>query len=656
MKLTRRTNTIILWLISLGLVLGMIITFTPTMGGFGRGATADGSPPALTVNGATVSELQVARLRSNQLFNLVSEGEVGRDLQHLLVDEVVRQELVRQEAARQRVTDAEVRTAVDEFRRARGVAGSRNDSQYVQILANAGFTDESFRAYLREQLRQEKWETALLAGVSVSDEEVRAFYDANRSLYASEERIVARDIVLATREEAEAARLELVAGADPAAVASERSIERADRAGALGAPAGQTTPRPVGRPALPTAVANAAFALTAGGITEVVEASGAFHVVVVEEYLAPAPRPFEDVADQVRTDTLTAKQAAAIDDELARLRAAATVTIAPTSALEYDNVVMASVGEAAITRSDLVRATYTNPQIQQALSPDTAFIISAFFKPAILDQLIDQELAYQGARDLGMPFVGPRRFVAQTALNYVARDVAVSDADIARYYDENPSQFVVPASADVVQVTFDDTAAALAFRRAVLGGADPVTAASEGGGDYASLGRVTRGRLDPQLDAALFETNAFEPLGSGGLEISDVLVLSEDAVELPESLQDAGDEAADAAADAAAEAEEAAGEGAETVVVLIAERSSERRRPLEDVRAQIETTVLAEARAAARESWLADLRGRIDVVDFTSAASPTTSAPFVVPPLEEPAPAGDAPGEAPADPPAAPSN
>jgi parvulin-like peptidyl-prolyl isomerase len=644
MKLSRRTNTIILWLVSIGLVLGMIITFTPTMGGFGR--SADASAPALRVNGSPISELAVARARSNPLFNLVTEGEVGRDLEHLLVDELLRQELVRQEASRQRVTDAEVRRAVEEFRQARGVAGRRNDSQYLQILASAGFTDETFRTYLRGQLRQEKWEASLLDGVEVSEEEVRAFYEANRDLYATEERLLARHLVFATREEAEAARLELVGGADPVAVA-QRSLERADRGGALGAAAGETSPRPVGRPALPTAVANVAFALRDGGITEVVEAAAAYHVVIVESYLAPAPRPFDEVAERVREEALSVKRSGIVDEEIARLKRQASVEILPTSPLRYDNVAVAQVGDAVITRSDLVRATYTNPQIQQALSPDMAFIITAFFKPAILDQLIDQELAYQGAADLGVPFVGPRRFVAQTVLNYVARDVEVSEEAISSYYETNTGLFTIAPSADVVQVTFAGIDEARVFRSDVLAGEDPVAAAERHEGSYLSFGRVGRGQLEAQLDTVVFETDGFEPLPAGSLEVSDVLVLFVQPETLPQELDSTAEETA-------VDEEEAE----QVVAVLIVERTPERVRPLSEVRSQIETTLLAQERADRRAAFLAEVRERVEVVDFAATPSPMLTAPFVAPPAEDApdgadeAPEGDAPEEAPADAPA----
>ena len=604
MKLNRRTNLIILWILAGALVLGMVITFTPTMGlgGGGQGATA----AAIIVNGEPISELAVVRARSNTLFNLVTEGEVGADLELLLIDDLVRQELIRQEASRQRVSTAEVRTAVDEFRVSRGVAGRANDSQYLAILANAGFNDETFRAYLAQQLRQEKWQAEIIGGVEVTDAEVEAYYLANSDMYQTEERVVARQLVLATRDEADAVRAELTAGADAAELARERSLERADRDGALGAGTGETEPRPVGRAALPTPVATAAFAMRGPGVTDVVEVLGQYHVVVVEEFLPAAVRPLEDVVSAVREDALQAKQAQALDEAIRRLQREARVQLAERSTLDlrYDDAVVATVGEVDIKRSELVRATYTNPQIQQALSPDTAFLITAFFKPALLDQLIDQELAYQGADRLGVPFVGPRRFVAQSALEYVTRDVTVGEDEIEAYYQSNLIAYTVAATAAASRVDFGDAASAEAFRAALLDGTAVDEAAAEHGGEIVSLGTVRRGQLAPDLDTALFATEAFDPLPAGG-EVSDVLVLVAQPEALPDALEVAEDEPE-------AEIEE-------QVVVLIADRTPERVRPLSEVRAQVEASLLAERRAEAREAWLAELRDDIAVVNHSVA-------------------------------------
>ena len=645
MKMSKRTRTVVLWLIAIGLLIGMVISFTPSMGLF-QNPTAQLGTVQILVNDQPIRESEVLSARQGTLFNAVTEGPVAEDLERLLVDELVRQKLISQAASSMNVSGAAVRQAVDDFRASRGVDGRANDRAYVQIINAAGFTDETFRDYLRDQLRLSAWEESLVGDVTVTDAEVEAFYQAHTSSYQSEDRIVARQIVVTERETADDLRARVVGGASFAELAAEHSLELADRGGALGAQAGESEPRAVGRAALPTAVANAAFALRGAGVTEVVETPAGFHLVEVEEYQPATTRPFEEVRLTVEADALAAKQAGVVEAEVERLRAAATVTFPATSQLSFEDLAIAKVGDTEITQVELDRATYTNSQIQQALSPQTADLIIGLFKPAVRSQLIDNELAFQGAEQLGVPLVGTRAGIAQAALDFVARDASVSDEEIEEYYRANIAAFTLSAEAVVTQVDFSDLEAAANFRRELIDGVDVASAAEELGGAVTEHGRVLPNTLGTELNTALFSTSAFAELPDGDLEVSDVIVLLTEVeatgtaeVEGDADADPEPDAAGDAAEDAAAESdvdEAAAGTTeVETFVVLVAERTPARERPLEDVRAQISQTVLANNRQALRTEWLAGLREQIEVAEYTIVdLSPDASLPsFEVPDL-----------------------
>ena len=102
----------------------------------------------------------------------------------------------------------------------------------VLVTGSAGFTDQSFRDYLRDQLRLQEWENRLVKDITVSDEEVRAYYESHRASYQSEEKILAREIVVADQALAESLRRQVLAGADFATLARDNSLELADRGGA----------------------------------------------------------------------------------------------------------------------------------------------------------------------------------------------------------------------------------------------------------------------------------------------------------------------------------------------------------------------------------------------------------------------------------------
>lgn len=621
MKLSRRSRTLVLWLIAIGLLVGMVISFTPTMG-LG-GANAAQGTPQLIVNGETVREAAVLSARQNALFSAVSEGEVADDLELILVDELIRDRMLSQAASRMSVSGGEVRQAVEDFRSSRGVSGRGNDQAYLSILRSSGFTDETFRTYLRQQLQINKFYDGIAGSVTVSDEEIEAYYLSHALDYQSEPRILARQIVVADVETARELRERVLDGASFADLAAEHSLELADRRGALGAPTGETEPRPVSRPALPTAVANAAFALAGAGLTDVIEAPGGAYLIQVDSYLPAETQPFDEVRDRVADDALIAKQAGVVEAELERLRAQADVSFPGTSSLSFNDVTLAQVGDVEITRTQLARATYLNPQIQQALSPQTADLIANLFKPAVLQQLIDTEVAYQGAATLGVPLVGTRAGVAQAARDYVARDAGATEAEIQDYYQTNIAAFRISAEAEATLVELPTAAAAQAFRARLIAGEELGTAIAElSGGTVEVLGRVLPGQLDPDLDTALFQTDAFVSLPGGELEVSDVLVIVTEVE--PSGAGEGAEDAADTG-DVEGEEGELLGDGAatesdvetvESYVVLVAKRTPETVRTLEAVRAQITNSVISINRNALQNEWLDEVRSGLDVREF----------------------------------------
>lgn len=695
MKLSKRTNTIILWLISIGLLVSMLIAFTPTINGlFGSGAvTANEGATVLNVNGNPITELELARAQQNVPFYGGLEGEAADDVNLLIADNLIFNEVLAEAADKQQVSNTEVRDAVNEWRAQQGVGGSRNDSAYINLIGRLGYDDSSFRAAFRESLKQTKYRESLTDGVEVSDEEVRAFYDSNTQLYQAEPRIVAREIVVDDAELAADLLARAQDGEDFATLARENSTERADRDGAIGAPEGSTDPQAVGRAALPTAVANAAFGLGGPGLTEVVEAAGKYYIVSVEDLTAAETRPFEEVAEDVRTAALEAKQAGVLEETLENLRSSADITTPDSSILNYSDETVATVGEQAIKNSELVRVVYNDPQISQSITASTAQIITDLFKPTYLERLIESELAYQGAATLDANFVGTRAQVAQQALSYVSKDATATPEEYQTYYDENQARFTVPASALQIRVNFDTQAAASAFRAALLDGTELVEAAETNGGTVVDLGTVSPGDLPAELDTALFATDAFEALPDSENSVSDVLVLTEtvtvepaevidetpspadDSSETPAevtsdetasddtdstdaaSLDTANvDTASDATTDQTSDAEpsetssddtastEAAAddtatqepvtETVETFVVLVGTRTEERVRPFDEVQGQVEAAVLGTKRSELQTAWLDGLRETIPVDNILAAQNEAENAAFETTPLE----------------------
>jgi hypothetical protein len=104
MNLSQRNRNIILWLIAIGLLVSMVISFTPgTLFGGAAQRDAQQGPVVLNVNGQPIRELEVARLEQNPPFNAVQEGPAAEDLELVLLDQLVTQTLLQQAAADQNV-------------------------------------------------------------------------------------------------------------------------------------------------------------------------------------------------------------------------------------------------------------------------------------------------------------------------------------------------------------------------------------------------------------------------------------------------------------------------------------------------------------------------------------------------------------------------
>lgn len=157
---------------------------------------------------------------------------------------------------------------------------------------------------------------------TVTDAAIRRMYDEQVRLVEMGDEVRARHILVATRDEAEAARERVLAGEDFAAVAFEVSLDEATRleGGELGYVTQDTLALPL---------ATAAYATPVGELSEPVESDLGWHIVQVEDRRA-SPRPeFEELRQRiVRFMTFDT-----IQQLLASLRAAAQIdTLTPESA------------------------------------------------------------------------------------------------------------------------------------------------------------------------------------------------------------------------------------------------------------------------------------------------------------------------------------
>jgi peptidyl-prolyl cis-trans isomerase C len=168
------------------------------------------------------------------------------------------------------------------------------DGQLVAQKAAADKLDQAADfpqkvAYYREKLLME----ALLSKIakdSVTDAAMKKVYDEAAKEQKSETEIHARHILVATKEEADAALKRIKAGEDFAKVAKELSKD----AGADGGDLGWFT-----KERMVPEFADAAFKLDTGQVSDPVKTQFGWHIIKVEGKRQSTFPPFDQVKDQV---------------------------------------------------------------------------------------------------------------------------------------------------------------------------------------------------------------------------------------------------------------------------------------------------------------------------------------------------------------------
>lgn len=247
------------------------------------------------------------------------------------LEALVEQEVLHQEAERRRLTatEAEAEQAVAVLRSQFTKPGS-----FERKLRRGGFDEQSYREYVRRQLsiRRVLDQEVSAAGLAVSEDEARAFYESRADLFTDPEQVRVRHILVSVPPDAgEKARssarrkAEKVAaaarrpGADFAALARSHSQDAtATSGGDLGF---------VARGQMVAPFEAAAFALQPGQVSPVVETPFGFHVILGEERRAGGRVPEAEALPPIRRQLLGEKVERHLQARIAALRGAARVEL-----------------------------------------------------------------------------------------------------------------------------------------------------------------------------------------------------------------------------------------------------------------------------------------------------------------------------------------
>jgi PPIC-type PPIASE domain len=149
-------------------------------------------------------------------------------------------------------------------------------------------------------------------------------------------------------------------------------------------------------------------------------------------------------------------------------------------------------------------------------------LITQFFKPQALENLLNRVVATEAAKKLGKPFIGTGAEILAAVQQYQTRDVTVTDVEVRKYYDDNKATYGAPASANASEATFNTLVDAKSFRSGfIASGKDFTKDAAKLKGTVNELGSIGGETTDPAYKKAVFETKALTKAAGG--QVTDVI-------------------------------------------------------------------------------------------------------------------------------------
>ncbi|MEJ5348479.1 MAG: peptidylprolyl isomerase [Desulfosoma sp.] len=289
--------------------------------------------PAATVNGKAISKAQFdrqmngVRQRLLQSGHLLSDVEL-RDVKSRVLESLIDRELLYQESQKRGFKgDAKaVDNQIVQFKQ-------RFETQeaYEQALKSMNLTENAIREELLknsaiDQLVQDRFSK----GITVSDEESKAFYKERHELFEKPERVHARHILVsvkpdASAEDKKAARKKiddlkarLNKGEDFATLAQSQSdCPSKERGGDLGFFARGQMVKPF---------EEAAFALNPGAVSDVVETDFGYHLIQVIEKKPQETVPYEQVQPNIAEHLQKQKTQQKVEEFLTQAKKDAKIT------------------------------------------------------------------------------------------------------------------------------------------------------------------------------------------------------------------------------------------------------------------------------------------------------------------------------------------
>ncbi|MDH7479908.1 MAG: peptidylprolyl isomerase, partial [Syntrophomonadaceae bacterium] len=229
-----------------------------------------------------VASVNGENIGKEELYNLlVKQG--GREA----LDTLIAKKIVEQEARKMNIgaSEADIQKEMEKYYESYG-----GEENFKQVVASSGYSLEDVREDIAFNVKVKK---LLEPRITVTEEAMRQYFEANREEFAEKEQVRARHILVDSAEKAGEVKQKLANGEDFAQLAKAYSTDPGtrDSGGELGF---------FGAGQMAKEFEKAAFALAVGEVSDPVKTDYGYHIIQVEEHKPAKEANFEESRERIK--------------------------------------------------------------------------------------------------------------------------------------------------------------------------------------------------------------------------------------------------------------------------------------------------------------------------------------------------------------------
>lgn len=229
-----------------------------------------------------VAEINDEVITKDELYDRLVEQNGEQVLNALISEKIINIEAKKQNIE---VSEKDIQDKIDKI-----VENYGGEEEFNQAIAYYGYTVENLKKDIGTNIKIKK---LLEPKISISEEEMKNYFEENKETFNQKEEVRARHILVETEEAAKEVLEKLEAGGDFSELAKEYSLDESNKGkgGELGF---------FGRGQMVAEFEDTAFSLKVNEISEPVKTDYGYHIIEVEEKKEAKEANYEENKDTIK--------------------------------------------------------------------------------------------------------------------------------------------------------------------------------------------------------------------------------------------------------------------------------------------------------------------------------------------------------------------